>query len=111
LTRPGSDAGLFSRKSIRLSIGVALTVVAVAFVTYWFGRSMAPTAAEVSTCKKSTCGPLELVDCGTEFVGPLFVYVRFAGHYLGDCGSYAASLYNTTFCPVVGKVRSLCAQD
>jgi len=50
------------------------------------------------------------MDCGVAFDGPLFVYVRFAGTYLGDCGFWAASLYNETLCRTVGGVRNFCAQ-
>jgi hypothetical protein len=93
-----------------VAIGVALVVVAVAGGTYWFGRSIGPTAAETASCRKATCGPLELLDCGAAFDGPLFVYVRFTGHYLGDCGHWSASIYSTNFCRAVGSATNLCTQ-
>jgi hypothetical protein len=97
------------RKGALIGFGIVLAIAIIACGAVWLVSSTAPTPPEVATCKRSTCGPLELADCGSAFDAPLFVYVRVSGHYLGDCGHWSASLYNTGFCRVVGKFRNYCA--
>src|SRR6185295_1840449 len=102
--RAGQEISALTRKRAGIVTALALAIIALACGAYLFTRPAAPTAPETASCKKSTCGPLELLDCGVAFDGPLFVYVRFTGNYLGDCGRSGATLYNPAFCRTVSRV-------